>query len=861
MTGRYIDFIGQPGLYYVPADSDINGHEYAVDPPNDWIRTTDDHWSYMAPTPYDLPNQGWKLHVSSTLSNAQQVLSIVSSYCFRNGIPFKFTTTSRKLLLKNSKSGNRTACGKFITIYPNEIDLERTITHLDALLTEYRPAPYILSDRRYRQGPVFYRYGGFRKFQNPTGRLCIIKPDGSYEEDIRVPYYRVPDWVETPTFLIQDQLAQDSGEQVPDFHGFKVQNALHFSTGGGVYQVSKDDTDYIMKEGRPYCGLDASGHDAISRIKHEAQILKALENLNGIPRIIDEFDAWEHHYIVETFERSMTLGRWLALNYPFNRSESLEAITRYLSTLRRFVKNLTRTLSQLHKEGYAHGDVQPHNIIVDPDTGRAVFIDFETAALHSHDRHLSIGTPGYLDSADDPLNVSDWIGLYRSIRGALLPISTIEMLGSSKPKEIQRWIASEYGVEGSAILSIITHAAQSEGIDAAANQTALITSTQYQPANVKEIVRDLRSSLSAAIDWSSPSLIRGDPLQYEHRLNRYSLAYGGAGAWKTLFDFEPDHPALRTKLPEWLNTVDSNLSSYVEGYFSYGLFTGIAGMIELAVRAKRRDIAQHIVHMIADYIASPASEGIASISIESGYAGMILALTYYHEHYHDELSLKTAEQCAERCAAALAQPDNVLIYDSSATPTGLLYGWSGVSLACMRMYDITSSQKYLDLADACLQQDLQRLTITDGICNLATDDSRLMPYFSLGSAGVSLTMQHRARYPRIPNHRQEHLTSIHNALTARPCAHAGLFKGEAGLIGALLAISGHEQTSGQIALNYAPLFLIQNNDNGSLYAPGDFSYRFSDDLATGTIGWIYALSGNVLSIFPGFPLLEGGEFN
>ena len=279
-------------------------------------------------------------------------------------------------------------------------------------------------------------------------------------------------------------------------------------------------------------------------------------------------------------------------------------------------------------------------------------------------------------------------------------------------------------------------------------------------------------------------------------------------------------------------------------------------MIELAIRAKQQHIAQHIVHMLADHISSPDSKGITSISIESGYAGIILALTYYHEHYHDKISLKTAEQCIERCTAALTEPNNTLIYDSSATPTGLLYGWSGVSLACMRMYDITSSQKYLDLADTCLQQDLQRLNITDGICNLATDDSRLMPYFSLGSAGVGLTMQRRTQYPSTKNHQHEHLASIYNALIARPCAHAGLFKGEAGLIGTLLALSGHDQTSRQIALDYAPLFLIQKSDDESLYAPGDFSYRFSDDLATGTIGWIYALSGNVLSIFPGFPLSE-----
>lgn len=856
MTGKYIDFIGQPGLHYTPATPDINSREYAINPPNNWIKITDDYWSYVAPAQHILPIQGWKLHVSSTLGNAQQVLSIVSSYCFENSISFKFTTTPRKLLLKNSKSGNRAACGKFITIYPNETDLKHTITHLDALLVEYRSAPYILSDMRYKQGPIFYRYGGFQKIQDPTGTLCVIKPDGSYVEDARVPYYRVPNWATTPAFLIQDQLAQESGEQVPDFHGFEVRKALHFSTGGGIYQVSKDSTDYIMKEGRPHCGLDASGHDAIARIKHEAQILRALEKLNGVPHIIDEFDAWEHHYIVETFEQSMTLGRWLALNYPFSRSKSAEATAQYLNTLQNIVKNLTQTLLQLHKEGYAHGDIQPHNIIINPDTGRGVFIDFETAVLHNYDHSLSIGTPGYLDSVNDPLNARDWIGFYRSIRGALLPISAIEMLGSNKPEEMQQWITSEYGLKGSIILSAIIHAAQSEGIDASANQTALITSKQYRPTSIKGIVKDLRDSLSAAIDWSSPGLIHGDPLQYEHRLNQYSLAYGGAGVWKTLLDFTPDHPALRTKLPEWLNTVDSNLPSCIEGYFSYGLFTGIAGMIELAIRAKQQHIAQHIVHMLADHIASSDSKGITSISIESGYAGIILALTYYHEHYHDNISLKIAEQCIERCAAVLTEPNNTLIYDSSATPTGLLYGWSGVSLACMRMYDITSSQKYLDLADTCLQQDLQRLNITDGICNLATDDSRLMPYFSLGSAGVSLTMQRRTQYPSTRNHQQEHLPSIHNALIARPCAHAGLFKGEAGLIGTLLALSGHDQTSRQIALDYASLFLIQKSDDESLYAPGDFSYRFSDDLATGTIGWIYALSGNILSIFPGFPLSE-----
>jgi len=65
------------------------------------------------------------------------------------------------MVMFNSKSARRGSSGKLVTIYPaDDAELELVLKELDGILVGVE-GPYILSDLRYADGPLFVRYGGF----------------------------------------------------------------------------------------------------------------------------------------------------------------------------------------------------------------------------------------------------------------------------------------------------------------------------------------------------------------------------------------------------------------------------------------------------------------------------------------------------------------------------------------------------------------------------------------------------------------------------------------------------------------------------------------------------------------------------
>src|SRR5579884_1664547 len=111
-------------------------------------------WRMFHPCDRRLPSQGWKIHVSAGLDNAEDVLRAVYEYCTRRKLPFKFLDSRAILLARNSKYAPREASGKFITLYPSdEGELRRALTDLAAAL-DGQHGPYVLSDLRYGDGPL-----------------------------------------------------------------------------------------------------------------------------------------------------------------------------------------------------------------------------------------------------------------------------------------------------------------------------------------------------------------------------------------------------------------------------------------------------------------------------------------------------------------------------------------------------------------------------------------------------------------------------------------------------------------------------------------------------------------------------------
>ena len=90
------------------------------DVPDGWraLRTGD--WLHLDPTSESAREgrllQGWKVHVSAGLGNADKVAAKVWDHCVPRGIPFKFVPSPQLLHLRNSKYAGRDTSGKFVTI-------------------------------------------------------------------------------------------------------------------------------------------------------------------------------------------------------------------------------------------------------------------------------------------------------------------------------------------------------------------------------------------------------------------------------------------------------------------------------------------------------------------------------------------------------------------------------------------------------------------------------------------------------------------------------------------------------------------------------------------------------------------------
>ena len=83
--------------------------------PSQWTMSHKGIWCMCRPDDVRLPEQGWKIHVSSTPNDAPAVLSIATRLFVRQGTAFKFAIDEFILSLQNGKSWSRSGSGKFIT--------------------------------------------------------------------------------------------------------------------------------------------------------------------------------------------------------------------------------------------------------------------------------------------------------------------------------------------------------------------------------------------------------------------------------------------------------------------------------------------------------------------------------------------------------------------------------------------------------------------------------------------------------------------------------------------------------------------------------------------------------------------------
>ncbi|MEU5281191.1 class III lanthionine synthetase LanKC [Streptomyces asoensis] len=833
--------------------------------PAGWLSSSREVWVGRRPADVELPDQGWKIHVSACMDNAEHILAVVGAYCVERRVAYKFLRSPALVQTQNAKYASRGSSGKFMTLYPvDEPELERCLTELDEALAGLR-GPYILSDLRWRNGPLYLRYGGFTEqfCRSETGELVLAlrEPSGRLRPDVRRAVFEVPDWAPVPAVLAQ-ALADRAATSRADFP-YTVERALHFSNGGGIYigrPVGGGD-EVVLKEARPDAGLDQRGDDAVLRLGREHDILRRLEGIPAVPRALDYLTAWEHHFLVQEYVPGETLNRWFGRRYPLVHPDpGRETIDRYREEALTVLAGIEEGLSAIHARGVVFGDLHPRNLIVRPD-GRVCFVDFELASPVDEFVRPALGAAGFAAPPDLHGLAIDRYALDALRLWIFMPLLQLTSLDPGKRDELVAAATRRFAIPATAVGGrpdappeaaappAPAHAPPSAPAHAPpAGPATSRPSGRKTPAELFSGDRAdwpaLRDSMAAAINASATPertdrLFPGDPSQFTH--DGLGLAYGAAGVLWALHtvgaQVHPGHV-------EWLE------EAVAREPCRPGLYTGAHGVAFALDRLGRVRQA----HNLLDRLLKDPLDGQGS-DLAGGLPGIGLTLLHFADTTADASLHAVALDVADRLAARL-KPDPATTGPAPGRRPGLLHGPSGAALFFLALHDSTGDSVLLDLAEQALDLDLARCVLGDDGTLQVDDGSRVLPYLESGSAGIAGALHALLRHRPDPD-RQRSLEQIRGAAEPEFIVQSGLFNGRAGLILLLhLLQDGTGAHAPVLRRHVRRLVWHLVPYEGHAAFPGEQLLRLSMDLATGSAGVLLAL-GSALADTPALPFWNG----
>lgn len=792
---------------------------FSPDTPDGWHRSSDGIWTYHEPGGTVLPEQGWKVHLSTTRDAARDLLRIVCDFCVGEGLPFKHLSRESVLAASNGKDAGREGSGKFVTIYPATIDaLERTVTELGRRTAAF-DGPHILSDLRWSEGPVFVRFGGFRRMLIEIDGVptpAVRHPQGHLVADVRSPGFAPPGWAEIPAFL-DDLVRELSVLRPPD--GFpRITGVLHHSNAGGVYTAVEDGRDVVVKEARPLAGVTADGSTAVDRAEREARTLRAI-GAPGVVAVIRDFEALRHRYLVLDRARGVPLHQAVVARHPLVSADStVEAVGAYRDWATALFRRIARVVDRVHAAGFSHGDLHPGNVLVDED-GEVTLIDFEMARGLDENAPVAIGAPGFVapDFAGPGARVGAAADLFALGRIALFlfaPLTPVLDLHADKEREVRVWVTERFGV----------------GADDRA-----VLGFAVDPGPLREVDRDeriaavARQLLADAAPDRADRLWPGDPVQFDEPA--YGLAHGALGPLLALHAATGGVPeelarwaarAMRTAPPQ------------------SGLFDGLAGAAAAWEELGDIEMADEALTRCLDAPLRGNSPGLYGGPL--GTALGLLRLAGRHPELLD-VARRIFDDAAERARGWRdAAPGKV-----ATGAGGLLRGPSGAAIVALSLYDHQGDPALLRLAESALRADLAHCDLTaDGSLQM-NEGWRLLPYLGSGSAGVAYALAAlRDRHPTTSL--APHLSALTLAAQPEFVLEPGLFQGRAGLLLALSGIPAGAGDDEDAALarvrerheRLLALHAIPRPDG--IGFPGRALLRLSCDLGTGAAGVLWALA-------------------
>jgi hypothetical protein len=819
--------------------------------PEGWRRDVLEDWLVYRPIGCNLPAQGWKVHASACLDNAADILGTIWDYCTARGVPFKFIRSRQLLLLRNAKYADRGSSGKFATIYPgDESQLQTILTELGPLL-DGQAGPYILSDLRWGSGPLYVRYGGFsgRWCLGPDGQQlpAIAEPGGRLVPDRRGPAFKLPEWVTLPGFLEPHLLARNSAraDQLP----YRIEKALHFSNGGGVYAgVDPGCGDrVVLKEGRPHAGLAADGSDAATRVAREADILGRLAGIDAVPGFRGMFTVGDHQFLAMDFVEGTPLRTALVSRYPLLiGAPDPAALAAYAEWALGICGRVEAMVAEIHGRGIVLGDLHAFNILLGPDD-RVRLVDFEVAADVSEGRRQTMANPGFQAPAGRTGFDIDRYALSCLRLFMFLPITQLLLLDRGKAEQFAQEIGELFPVPQDFL---------DEAVRTIRGTPAAVTASgarrppriEADPAGWASIRDSMTEAiLASATPERLDRLFPGDIKQFPE--GGAAMAYGAAGV---LYALAVCGIPRRPELEEWLVA----RALHPEPGVHLGFYDGLHGVAYALDALGRRSDALAVMEICLRELKGKL--GGFGLDLFGGLSGIGLNLAHFGALTGDPGFHDAAMEVAQLVADRMGGEADVPKLSGGRNPyAGLTRGSSGAALLFLRLFEASGDTGFLDLAATALRQDLRRCVLRPEGSLQVDEGWRTMPYIAEGSVGIGFVLDDYLAH-RPDEQFAEAAGAIRLAADGQFLVEPGLFYGRAGMILYLARALplGTAHLDPVVARHLRSLAWHAVGFRGHLAFPGEQLLRLSMDLASGTSGVLLAV-GAALGRSPvGLPFLS-----
>ncbi|MEV6346459.1 hypothetical protein [Actinoplanes sp. NPDC051851] len=351
-------------------------------------------WVRVRPPGAEMPEHGWKLHLSARAVEYADVVRLVVPVLLAERCPFKLAVSEEVLRRLNDGASAPALVGKAITVYPDHRRTRELGLCLAALLRGVG-APRVLSDRRVDpSAPVYYRYGPFlQAAEDQAGdrRLAPMRgPDGTEFDGAATLAYRQPPWTIDPFTGATAAEAERTPEPVLFGGRYRVTGVIQSSARGDVLRAvdTAGGGAVVIKQARAYVAEEDGSLDTRLRLRNERRVLHAVDGMTGVPRVLDHFRHGADEFLALSDEGSHSLR------------DAVRQAGGYLSagsgpdgarTLRRLAADLATIVLDLHRRGVVMRDLAPKNVVLDGT--RVSVVDF---GLASYDGvHFAGGTPGY----------------------------------------------------------------------------------------------------------------------------------------------------------------------------------------------------------------------------------------------------------------------------------------------------------------------------------------------------------------------------------------------------------------------------------------------------------------------------------